>query len=109
MTQAIGDALLVLSACLALACVVAYQVTTRGAWTRSETGRHLMAFMISLAAVTGLGSARVIAVDIFDTPDPVWFQAVRVAVFTSIPAMFAWRLQVIIRASRSETEDEVSR
>ncbi len=92
-----GNFMVVLTALLSIACVVAYQFTTGGAWKTTETGRHLMAFMCSEAAVMTLALLRQILVSIGIT-DPSWFYLLRLVVFLSIPFVFAWRLRLIILA-----------
>lgn len=99
-----GDALISAIAVLATSCVVAYQVTTGGAWRRTWTGRHLMAFMAVLAVLADLGLVRVIAVDLLGQPDPACFQVLRVAVLTLEPFVLAWRLAIIIGASRGASQ-----
>ena len=93
----IGDGLLTLAAVLGAACVAAYQATTRGAWRTTETGRHLMAFMLSEAVVLGLGAVAIAVAHLGGTT-PEWFLTLRVAVFTSVPLVFVWRLRLILAA-----------
>jgi hypothetical protein len=96
MIQYIGDVLILITAGLGVACVVAYQVTTDGAWRLSEVGRHLMAFMGSLAAALSLSVLKAVVVDVLGHDDPVWFQVIRVLVFCTVPVVLAQRLHIII-------------
>ena len=100
--QDIGNVLLIISMALAVACVVAYHIKTRGAWNASEVGRHLMVFMFSMAAVLIVSVIRVIIVSGFDSDEPSWFFDVRILIFASIPAVLAWRLYIILTADRDK-------
>lgn len=98
----VGDVLVFVSAVLALACVAAYQGATGGGWRDSGDGWHVMSFMAAIAAVLSLAGARIIAVDVFHVPEPPWFFAMRVAVFSTVPLVFAWRLVMILAAWRKK-------
>jgi hypothetical protein len=90
-----------LSTALIVMCVVAYQRTTRGAWRDSEEGRHLMAFMAAISLVLVTSLLRLVAVGGPPGPDrALWSAVVRDVVYAPIPAVFAWRLSIIIRAGR---------
>jgi hypothetical protein len=91
----VGDVLVIASAVIASVCVIAYQVTTRGAWTTTETGRHVMCFMGSEAVVLILSAVRIVS-RVFGVTDPQWFATLRVIVFVSIPIVFLWRLRLIV-------------
>lgn len=95
----VGSVLMVISLALAVACVIAYSTKTRGAWKLTEVGRHLMAFMIAVAAVLAVAVLRIVLVDILGFADVILFQVVRVAIFAGIPAVLAWRLRIIITSS----------
>lgn len=100
--ELVGGGLLVVTTLLALACPVAYQVTTRGTWRRSDVGRHLMAFMASMAAVLALSSVRFVLVTVAGRDDPAWFVWIRLIVFVSVPIVLAGRLSIILDARRSD-------
>lgn len=94
-----GNLLLVVTALLNTACVVAYGWTTHGGWRDSEVGRHLMAFMVSEATILDLGVVR-LCTGLLGLPDPAWFQLLRLAVFVTLPFVMGWRLRIILRAWR---------
>lgn len=98
MITLIGDCLIVLCAVLSTACVLAYQVTTGGAWWDTEHGRHLMAFMAAITGVLLLSTVRIFAVDVLGQSDPSWFQVLRLAAFASLPLVLSWRLWLILAA-----------
>lgn len=90
--QVIGNGLLVASAVFTTASVI---VHARVPWWRSEMGRHLMAYMVAMAAVLDLGVAKLI---IGDSPS---FQTLRTVVFVGVPLVTSWRLWLQIKAQRS--------
>ena len=102
--ELIGDWLVIGSAVLAVACPVAFQWTTRGAWRDTAIGWHLMSFMLAIAAVLVQAAIRLVCDDFLGVGDPVWFQRLRVAVFVSIPIVLAWRLVEILRPYRTPSE-----
>lgn len=104
----VGNGLVLLSAVLITMCVVGYAWSTRGGWMDSEHGRHVMAFMAVIMAVLGLAVLRVVAVDVLHEHDPVWFRAMRIAVFAGLPLVFAWRLAIIVRAAREVRREEAA-
>jgi hypothetical protein len=61
-----------------------------------------MSFMAAIASVLSLAGARLLAVDVFHTPDPPWFFWARVVVFATVPAVLAWRLVMILLAWREK-------
>lgn len=87
-----GSVLVVVSAVLAWACVVAQALLAR--WWMTSAGRHVFAFQAVLALCLGLWGIRLLI------PDGDWFQAVRLAAFTGVPVVLAWRLQIIIQTWR---------
>lgn len=92
--QMIGSALIVVSALLAIACVVVHQVLAR--WWESPYGRHVFAFEAVLAICLTLWAARLFA------PDGNWFFIPRLIAFAGVPVVLAWRLAIIVRAWREE-------
>lgn len=107
----LGNIMLIGSALLAIACVVAFWRGTQGDWRHSSLGRHLMAFMATHALILGLGLTRIILVDVLGMSDPWVFQWIRLAAFCLLPVVIAWRLVIIIKASHSRSImiDEVTK
>jgi hypothetical protein len=93
----LGTAELFASAALGLASVVVYHWRTRGEWRHNPVGVHVMWFMIALEATLLPSVARVIIGASLDT---LWFAWLRVIVFAGVPVVMAWRLAIIIRATR---------
>ncbi len=86
----VGNAALVSTFLLCLAFVLIYAATSR--WWQYEAGRNMMALMAALAAVTGLGTLRLVYLGGGEA-----FLWLRVAVFAFVPAVLAWRLWMLIR------------
>jgi len=95
--RATGSVLVVVSALLAVACVVAQAVLAR--WWQTSSGRHVFAFQSVLAACLGLWAARLAI------PDGDWFEVARIVAFAGVPVVLAWRLQIIIRTWRSRQRE----
>jgi hypothetical protein len=91
--QVIGNVLLVLSALIATAFIVVYHWSAL--WWRSHDGRHVMAFMASLAMVLDLAMLRLVV------GRPEWFEAVRTLTFVTIPVVLSWRFAILIKAQFS--------
>lgn len=104
--QHLGTVLILSSALLATACVVAQGLLAR--WWRTSAGRHTFAFMGVFALCLDLWALRIVV------PDGSWFLAARLAAFTFVPVVLAWRLDIIIRTwqrerrKRSENKEGVS-
>lgn len=96
-----GSVLIVVAALQAVEWLVAYHRTTGGAWRRTQMGRHLMAFMASIAAVLAVWSTAVV-LDALGFDLPTWFDVLRLAVFVSIPIVLAWRRVLLAGAQRFE-------
>jgi len=88
--RAIGMGLVVVSAALADACVIAHQMLAR--WWETPEGRHVMAYQAVLAAVLTLWAVAIIL------PGWQWFHALRLAAFALVPPVLAWRLAIIVQA-----------
>lgn len=101
--QAVGSALIVVSAVLAVAWCVTYHVVTGGHWRDSEMGWSLMTFCGVIAAVLTLSTVRLVAAHL-GHGDPVWFQALRLAVFVGVPVSILWRFRLLMHAQREETK-----
>lgn len=95
--QFVSDGLLIVAAVEAAAAPVYYQWCTRGSWRYSETGWHLMAFMLSFAAVLVLS---VLRIAVGARLDVAWFQVLRLGVFATVPVVYGWRLRVMWLAQR---------
>lgn len=98
MMVTVGTIFLVLAAALATEWVIAYHRKTGGRWRSGPMGRHLMAFMASIAAVLTLGAVHEIVVVILGYNDPTWFRVLRTAALGSIPAVILWRRILLARA-----------
>jgi hypothetical protein len=87
--QHVGTALIVVSALLSVACVVAHQVLAR--WWETPVGRHVFAFEAVLAACLGLWALRLAL------PEGDWFEVPRLVAFAGVPLVLGWRLLIILR------------
>lgn len=92
----IGDVLVVVTALIAFADVVGYHLMSGGAWRRSHMGQHIMAFMSVISLILFVGMVRIVTADVFHHPDTAWFLWLRVATFSLMPLVLAWRFLVII-------------
>jgi hypothetical protein len=95
-----GNTGVLVCAAIMTAAVAAYGWRNRGgehgAWWRTPTGRHLMAFMAAFAWVLDLAAVRLLT-----GPGPMWFAWLRVMSFVVlIPPVLAWRLLLILRPPR---------
>jgi hypothetical protein len=96
-TFVMGSVLVVVSAALALACVVAQAMLAR--WWETSAGRHVFAFQAALAAVLTLWGLRVWI------PDSGLVVVLRNAAFAAVPVVLAWRLAIIFRTWRSRRRE----
>lgn len=94
MIEFAGKALVVVSAVLAIAGLVVYQVLSR--WWESSYGRHVFSFQAVIAVCLSLWAARLFF------PEGDWFQVPRLVAFSGVPVVLAWRIVIIIRAWREE-------
>jgi hypothetical protein len=92
-----GTVLVLVSALLAIACVVAQALLAR--WWETPGGRHVMAFQGVLAACLSLWALRLAV------PDGEWFVALRLVSFALVPVVLAWRLTIIIRTWRARRRE----
>ncbi|MEU8151801.1 hypothetical protein [Nonomuraea sp. NPDC048901] len=95
----VGTVEVVLSAVLAVACVAAQMLLAR--WWQTAAGRHVMAFQAVLAVCLSLWTLRLVV------PDGGWFIALRLAAFSGVPLVLAWRLAIIIRTWRSKRREHI--
>lgn len=91
--RGVGTLFILLSAVLATACVAAHALLAR--WWQTTAGRHTFAFEFVLAACLNLWALRLII------PDGDWFNIARLAAFSGVPVVLAWRLEIIIRTWRT--------
>jgi hypothetical protein len=84
--QAAGNAVLIVAAVGAAACVAVY---LRTRWWRNQAGPHLLAFMAVIAGLCLLGVLRLA----FDIPGFAW---VRLAALTSFAVVIWWRLILLV-------------
>jgi hypothetical protein len=90
----IGTVLILISALLAVACVVAHHALAR--WWNTGAGRHAFTFEAVLALSLSLWTLRLAI------PDGDWFQIVRLVAFAFVPVVLAWRLTIIIQTWRRQ-------
>lgn len=95
----IGSVLVVVSALLALACVMSQALLAR--WWETPAGRHVMAFQAVLASVLGLWTLRLWV------PDAGWLVVLRFAAFAGVPVVLGWRLLIILRTWRSKRREHI--
>lgn len=93
----IGSVLLVVTALLALACVVSQALLAR--WWETAGGRHVMAFQGVLAAVLSLWALRVWL------PDNGPIIAARSIAFVGLPIVIGWRLLIILKTWREKRRE----
>lgn len=89
-----GNVLLILTASLAVACVVAHGFLAR--WWETRAGQHVMAYQAVLAAVLTLWALRVWL------PDVGWLVVARGFAFGGLPVVFSWRLLIILKTWRKK-------
>lgn len=95
----IGSVLVVVSAILALACVVTQAILAR--WWETAAGRHVMAFQAVLAAVLALWTLRLWV------PDAPWLVGLRFGAFAGVPVVLGWRLLIIVRTWHSKRREHI--
>lgn len=93
----IGSVFLIVTALIAVACVVAQAMLAR--WWETPAGRHVMAFQGVLAAVLCLWALRVWV------PDSDVIRALRSLAFAGVPIVLGWRLAIIIRTWRRKRRE----
>lgn len=91
MITTIGTVLVVISAALAWANVLAYHLSAP--WWRSETGRHVMTFNAVLAIVLTLWAVGALTLN---ARGP-WWDMLRLVAFTGVPLSLGWRLTLLYR------------
>src|SRR3954452_844782 len=86
MVTLVGNILLILSTIPAVMSVVVY---TRVDWKASHLGRHVMSYMVVIAAVLVLSVIRIFGFDSW------WFEWIRVGTYAGIPVVLWWRFFVV--------------
>lgn len=82
--------------------VVSVIVHSKVRWWATAMGRHLMAYMLVVAAILLLSSISVVLRLFGVTPlDAMWFEILRLAVFTLLPVVMTQRLWLQVKAQRS--------
>lgn len=97
--ETVGNVLLVAGAVPATGSLLIYGLGVT--WWRSRWGRHLVAYMASVALVLDLGIVRLVF-----GATASWFAAVRVAAFALVVLALWWRLIYIVQAFREGSPDE---
>jgi hypothetical protein len=95
----IGSVLVVVSALLALACVVSQALLAR--WWETPAGRHVFIFQGVLAAVLALWALRIWV------PDNAFVLALRFAAFAGVPVVLGWRLLIILKTWRAKRREHI--
>lgn len=98
--QLIGNVLLFWSATAATLSVTLH---ARVPWRTSRVGRHLMAYMLAIAAVLDLGCIRVVI------GDSHTFQVIRLVTFVGVPIVLTWRLWIqwdVQRSAQGDTDHQ---
>lgn len=90
----LGTVLILTSAALATACVVAQGLLAR--WWKTGAGRHTFVFQGVFALCLDLWAVRLVV------PEGDWFLVARLVAFTGVPVVLGWRLEIIIRTWRRE-------
>lgn len=85
LAQLIGNVFLFWSAIVASLSVILH---ARVPWRASRVGKHLMAYMLAIAAVLDLGCIRVVI------GDSHVFQMIRLVTFIGVPIVLTWRLWI---------------
>lgn len=94
LVQHLGTVLILTSASLATACVVAQGMLAR--WWKTPAGRHTFVFQGVFALCLDLWALRIVV------PDGSWFLVARLAAFCGVPVVLGWRLDIIIRTWQRE-------
>lgn len=93
----IGNVLIIITA---LGATLSVMVYARVPWSHLPMGRHLMCYMVVIAAVLDLSVLRIM---FGDSPE---FQLVRLVVFVGMPVVVWWRLVLLVLAQRDRVDLE---
>jgi len=94
-----SSAAIIFTALAALAFVISYAWTTRGAWRDSVVGLNVMAFMASILVVSLLGVAAVV----FGTNWP-FRDVVRTGAWALIGTIIWWRVIILYRVQHRDRD-----
>lgn len=83
-----GDLLVIVAAIIATGSVILH---ARVDWRHSPMGRHIMAYLLSLAILFDLTFIDNI---LLNRPDPLWFEILQLVMYTALPITMAWRLVI---------------
>jgi len=78
-----------------------YETKTKGAWRKTQMGRHLMWFVLAPSSVLLLALIRAIFGASLDT---LWFVILRLVVFTSVPVVYGQRIWIFLKV-QEESDD----
>ena len=83
-----GDILVTAAAAIATGSVILHAMNP---WAESHMGKHLMAYLLSLAVLFDL-----VFIDnvLLDRPDPLWFDLLTLFAYTFVPITMGWRLVI---------------
>lgn len=95
-----SDAAVIFTAAGALVFVLAYAITTRGAWHRSMVGINVMSFMAAIAVVSALA---VVAI-IWGTNWP-GRDVIRTVAWGLIGSIIWWRVALLLRVQHRGNND----
>lgn len=106
MVELAGNLLLLVATALNLEMILKYHRLSQGGWRDLPMGRHAMAYMATSAVILVLSTVRVVMVGWLGYSDPVWFQAVRLLVFTALPVVFLWRRHLMVQVHEQAMREE---
>lgn len=96
----VADVAIMFTAAGAVTFVIGYAWSTRGAWSRSAMGRHVMTFMAVIMVASGLALAGVL----FGTDWPAR-DAIRAVAWTAIGACIWWQVGLLRRVQREHRDE----
>jgi predicted TIM-barrel fold metal-dependent hydrolase len=94
-----SNAAVILTAAGALVFVLAYAVTTRGAWRRSMVGVNVMTLMAAITIVSALAVAGIVWGSNWPHRD-----VIRTAAWGSIGACIWWRVLILFRVQHADND-----
>lgn len=94
----VGNVMLVIAA---IPATVAPLLYFRAPWRRSKVGKHLMTYMLALAAVLDLGIVRL---GLHSPREATWFSVLRLVMFGFLIIMLWHRLYVVAAAQRRQVQ-----
>ncbi|WP_066373998.1 putative phage holin [Herbidospora mongoliensis] len=97
MIETAGSVMIVVVAVLANACTLVYGLGFR--WWTSGYGRHLLAYMATVAVIIDVWMARLLI------GEWSWWPYLRLATFALLPVVLGWLLAIILRALPRELRE----